>query len=121
VNLVDARRRQRLANVRAALVGALVRLTGTRLAAVNDECAAVAVLAAAPQHRLEGIDRLAGQLRDGQAAEQWADVQADRRVVSGAGGYLDIQDVEVTSMSPMRRVRTLFASANVRDQRQLSR
>jgi hypothetical protein len=44
---------------------------------VDDERAAVAVLAAAPEHRMEGIDRLAGALRHRQATEQRADVEAD--------------------------------------------
>jgi hypothetical protein len=35
-------------------------LARARLAAVDDERAAVAVMAAAPEHGVEGIDRLAG-------------------------------------------------------------
>jgi len=72
-----------------------VRATGLRLTTVNDGRASVAVLATAPKHGLECIDRLTGQRRDRQAAEQWAYVQADRCVVSDAGGDLDIQDLEV--------------------------
>ena len=85
-----------LHDVRTALVGALMGLARAWFAApVDDERAAVAVLAAAPEHRMEGIDRLPGQLRHGQATQQRADVEANCCFVAGACGDLHVQYVEV--------------------------
>jgi hypothetical protein len=62
---------------------------------VDDERTAVAVLAAAPEYRMEGIDRLAGELRHSEATEQRADVEAEFCFVAGACSDLDVQYVEV--------------------------
>jgi hypothetical protein len=48
---------------------------------------------------LKSVARLTGQLRDGQASQQRPDVEADHRLVAGAGGDLHVHEVEVAVMA----------------------
>ena len=80
------------------------------------------------QGRVERGDRLAGELGDGQLAQQWAHVKANHSFVAGASGHLHVHYVDVaihelvdrgtgaglrcSSICPINRVRTFLVSAS---------
>ena len=91
VHLADRRRRQWSADVRPALLRALVRAVD----GVLDERPAVAVGAAPAEDRLVVVDRLAVELRQREVPEQRADVDADRLLVAVERGLLDVEQLQV--------------------------
>ena len=91
MELTEVGRPQRIADVRAASVRALVPAG----VAVLDERTTVAARSTATQLRVQGVQRLTVDPPERQIAEHGPDVAADELLVSGACGVLDVEYLEV--------------------------